>query len=201
MMEFKICAAAGIEVKKEDTHLFVEGYGAVFGNVDSYKDMIIAGAFDGFLATPDKERAKFCYNHDLSKVIGKIEMLKVDDKGLWFRAKLSNTTLGKDVAELLQDGALSEFSIGYRTIKSNYKDDGVRMLTEVYLYEISVVPRAANPKAVVTETERKDEELQKLPLNDMDYTQLQSKLEELEAEKAEVLAEIDARIIKAINLK
>lgn len=200
-MEYKICAAEGIEVKREDTHLFVEGYGAVFGNVDSYKDMIIAGAFDDFLATPDKERAKFCYNHDLSKVIGKIEMLKVDDKGLWFRAKLSNTTLGKDVAELLQDGALSEFSIGYRTIKSNYKDDGVRMLTEVYLYEISVVPRAANPKAVVTDTERKEElQNEKLSLTDMDYAQLQSKLEELEAERAEVLAEIDARVINAIKL-
>ena len=34
----------------------------------------------------------------------------------------------------------------------------------------------------------------------MDYAQLESKLEELEAQKAEILAEMDARVIMAIKL-
>jgi hypothetical protein len=51
----------------------------------------------------------------------------------------------------------------------------------------------------LTDSERKDEEV-KTDLSKMDYTQLKSKLEELEAQKAEILAEMDARIIMAINL-
>lgn len=203
MMELKNCAIESIEVKQEETHLYVEGYAAIYGNIDSYNDIVQRGAFDNYLNTPDVKRCKFCFNHNINEVIGVIEDIKADEKGLWFRAKVSNTTLGRDVAELIADKALSEFSIGYKTVKSNYKDDGVRVLTELYLYEISVVSRAANPQAVVTETERKDEDMEdkELSLQEMDYTQLKAELEEIESRKAEVLAEIDARIINAINLK
>ena len=198
-MENKGVIKENLSVKSEGTHLYLEGYAAVYGNVDSYKDIIQVGAFDAFLASEDVKRVKFCLNHDINDVIGVVEELKSDERGLFFRAKLSNTTLGKDVAELIQDGALSEFSIGYKTEDSIYKDDGVRVLTRLYLYEFSVVSRAANPKAVLTDTERKDEEV-KTDLTTMDYTQLESKLEELEAQKAEILAEMDARVIMAIKL-
>jgi HK97 family phage prohead protease len=198
-MENKGIVKENLSVKSEGTHLYLEGYAAVYGNVDSYKDIIQVGAFDAFLATEDVKRVKFCLNHNLNDVIGVVEELKSDERGLYFRAKLSNTTLGKDVAELIQDGALSEFSIGYKTEDSIYKDDGVRVLTKLYLYEFSVVSRAANPKAVLTDTERKDEEV-KTDLTTMDYAQLESKLEELEAQKAEILAEMDARVIMAIKL-
>lgn len=198
-MENKGISRENLSVKSEGSNLYLEGYAAVYGNVDSYKDIIQAGAFDSFLATEEAKRVKFCYNHDIYQVIGVVEELKSDEKGLYFKVKLSNTTLGKDVAVLIEDGALSEFSIGYKTEDSIYKDDGVRVLTKLFLYEFSVVSRAANPKAVLTDSERKDEGV-KTDLSKMDYTQLKSKLEELEAQKAEILAEMDARIIMAINL-
>lgn len=198
-MENKGILRENLSVKSEGSNLYLEGYAAVYGNVDSYKDIIQAGAFDSFLATEEAKRVKFCYNHDIYQVIGVVEELKSDEKGLYFKVKLSNTTLGKDVAVLIEDGALSEFSIGYKTEDSIYKDDGVRVLTKLFLYEFSVVSRAANPKAVLTDSERKDEGV-KTDLSKMDYTQLKSKLEELEAQKAEILAEMDARIIMAINL-
>ena len=198
-MENKGISRENLSVKSEGANLYLEGYAAVYGNVDSYKDVIQAGAFDSFLATEEVKRVKFCYNHDICQVIGVVEELKSDEKGLYFKVKLSNTTLGRDVAVLIEDGALSEFSIGYKTEDSIYKDDGVRVLTKLFLYEFSVVSRAANPKAVLTDSERKDEEI-KTDLSKMDYTQLKCKLEELEAQKAEILAEMDARIIMAINL-
>lgn len=199
-MENKGVIKENLSVKSEGTHLYLEGYAAVYGNVDSYKDVIQVGAFDAFLASEDVKRVKFCLNHDINDVIGVVEELKSDERGLYFRAKLSNTTLGKDVAELIQDGALSEFSIGYKTEDSIYKDDGVRVLTKLYLYEFSVVSRAANPKAVLTDTERKEEQMEKPALEEMDYAQLKCELEELESRKADVLAQMDARIIEAIKL-
>lgn len=199
-MENKSFTNENLSIKSEGSNLYLEGYAAVYGNVDSCKDIIQAGAFDMFLASEGAKRVKFCYSHSMSQVIGVVEQMKSDEKGLWFRAKLSNTTLGKDVAVLIEDGALSEFSIGYKTENSFYKDDGVRVLTQLSLYEISVVSRAANPKAVLTETERKKEQEVKPDIKEMSYAQLKSELEELESRKADVLAQMDARIIRAINL-
>lgn len=188
-----------IEFKAEEGRCYVEGYAAVYGNVDSYKDIIAKGAFDEFLLSPDAKRVRFCAEHDIRNVIGVVEELKSDDYGLFFRAKLSNTTMGKDYAELLQDGAVSEFSIGYKTEDSIYKDDGVRVLNKLYLYEFSVVSRAANNKAVITSIDKK-EEGNEPQLQDMTYEQLQSELNTVEARCAAIQSEMDNRIIQAINI-
>ena len=201
-MEIKSFTNEGMSVKSEGQNLYIEGYAAVYGNVDSYKDIVQAGAFDAFLASEDAKRVKFCYSHSMREVIGKVEEMKSDDKGLWFRAKISNTTLGKDVATLIDDEALTEFSIGYKTEDSIYKDDGVRLLTKLFLYEVSVVSRAANPKATLTGTERKDEQMDNKPaaLDQMSYAQLKAELEELEAKKAEIRAQMCARVFEKVNI-
>ena len=201
-MEIKSFTNEGMSVKSEGQNLYIEGYAAVYGNVDSYKDIVQAGAFDAFLASEDAKRVKFCYSHSMREVIGKVEEMKSDEKGLWFRAKISNTTLGKDVATLIDDEALTEFSIGYKTEDSIYKDDGVRLLTKLFLYEVSVVSRAANPKATLTGTERKEEQMDNKPaaLDQMSYAQLKAELEELEAKKAEIRAQMCARVFEKVNI-
>lgn len=201
-MEIKSFTNEGMSVKSEGQNLYIEGYAAVYGNVDSYKDIVQAGAFDAFLASEDAKRVKFCYSHSMREVIGKVEEMKSDEKGLWFRAKISNTTLGKDVATLIDDEALTEFSIGYKTEDSIYKDDGVRVLTKLSLYEISVVSRAANPKATLTGTERKEEQMDKEPtaLDQMNYAQLKAELDVLEGRKAEIRAQMCARVFEKVNI-
>lgn len=199
-MENKSFTRENLSVKSEGTNLYLEGYAAVYGNVDSYKDIIQAGAFDAFLLSEEAKRVKFCFNHSIYDVIGVVEELKSDEKGLWFRAKLSNTSLGKDVAVLIEDGALSEFSIGYKVEDYIYKDDGVRVLTKLFLYEFSVVSRAANPKAVLTEAERKDEQHKEVAISEMSYTQLESELEKLESRKAEIKAQMCAMVLEKVNI-
>lgn len=149
-----------IEVKAvpEGKNLFVEGYAAIFGNEDSYNDIIVAGAFTKTIAGKEGKRIRLCLQHDMDDVIGKIIELKEDERGLWFRAKISNTTKGRDLAELIQDEAINEISIGYRSIVWEIDEvRNVRMLKEVQLYEISFVSRAANPQAVIQTTEIKTE--------------------------------------------
>ena len=156
-LEYKQVATS-FEVKKEGGNLYIEGYAAKFGNVDSYNDIIQQGAFALFLASEDAKRVRLCYQHDFDNVIGVIESMSEDEQGLKFRAKISNTTLGKDVATLLEDGAINEFSIGYRTIKSSMDEQqNIRTLQEVYLWEISPVTRAANEKATLQASERKED--------------------------------------------
>ena len=110
-LEFK---SGSFEVKKDGGNLYIKGYAATFGVKDSYNDIINLGAFSSTLAS-DRNRIRFCYQHDMDKVIGKIIDIKEDSIGLYFEAKISNTGLGKDVSILVEDGALNEMSIGYRT--------------------------------------------------------------------------------------
>lgn len=197
-MELKEIKA--FELKREEGKTYIEGYAAVYGNVDSYSDIITKGAFDKFLSDAQKKsRVRFCAQHDRADVLGVIEEIKSDEHGLFIRARISNTTLGKDYATLIEDGAVNEMSIGYKTINREYRDDGVRVLTEVELIEVSIVTVAANPLAKVTTIEKKEETSAK-KLEEMNTQELQIEFEKAEAKYKEVSREINKRIINSITL-
>lgn len=151
-----------IHTKKEDDagNLIIEGYAAIFGNIDSYGDRIQKGAFEKTLIER-KGRIPFCYQHDIWNPIGKPMEIKEDDKGLFVRAMISAAE--DDIQTKIREEILKEMSIGYRTLNSTTAmQDGVPVneLTEVKLVEISIVTIAANPLATIesykTEAEKKD---------------------------------------------
>ena len=139
------------EFKEDDGgNLTITGYGAVFGNIDSYGDIIEKGAFAKTLSDR-KGRIAFCYQHDIYNPIGKILEAKEDDNGLWMEVMLSKAD--QDIITKVKEGILSEMSIGYRTIesKSEVRDgQDIQLLTEIKLFEVSLVTIAANPLALVT---------------------------------------------------
>ena len=75
--------------------------------------------------------------------------VREDSKGLYIKAKISDTAMGRDVKVLLKDGVLNELSIGYDPIVFDYDETGIRHLREVKLWEVSVVTWAMNPEATV----------------------------------------------------
>lgn len=86
-------------------------------------------------------------------------MLEEDDKGLKFEAQLANTTLGKDVYELIKMGVITENSVGILPMQKEFKGD-YREITEVKLYEVSAVTLAANDQAKILDvkgSENKEE--------------------------------------------
>jgi HK97 family phage prohead protease len=136
--------------KEETGGLTIEGYGAVFGNVDSYGDVIEPGAFAKTL-TERKDRIAFCYQHDIWNPIGKILAISEDSKGLPLSVRLSDAE--KDIQTKVREGILKEMSIGYRNINAReeiVEGRTVNHLTEIMLYEISLVTIAANPMALIT---------------------------------------------------
>ena len=127
------------------------GYGAVFSNIDSGGDIIEPGAFTKTIAE-GVGRVKILSGHNDSLLpIGKPLELREDAKGLFMRAKISDTALGRDVKTLIHDKVLGELSIGYDPIIFDYDEDGIRHLREVKLWEISVVTWAMNAEAVITD--------------------------------------------------
>ena len=128
----------------------VKGYGSVFGNKDSDNDIIEKGAYKRTIKN-NGSRVKYLYQHDITKPIGKMKELYEDEKGLVFVAEVPKTTFGNEVLELMKYGVIDENSVGIMPVKKDYDEDGVRMIKEVKLYEISAVTIAANDEAKILE--------------------------------------------------
>jgi hypothetical protein len=153
-----------IEVKAsegESKTLHIKAYACVFGNVDSWGDIIEPGACDKFLAGEEASRMKLCYQHDFQEVIGVITDKGVDAIGMWIEADILDTTTGMDVQKLIKAGAINEFSIGYYADKYRYEkregyDYELRILEDITIVEVSPVTRAANPKAILLDAKSED---------------------------------------------
>lgn len=133
----------------------IEGYASVFGNVDSYGEIVEPGAFVESLTKSQQtgRKIKMLYQHDPHQPIGVWDDLVEDSKGLWVKGRLLIDASPKaaEVHGLLKEGALDGLSIGYRTIKSEPKEgkSGVTSLTKLDLLENSIVTFAANERARV----------------------------------------------------
>jgi HK97 family phage prohead protease len=130
-----------------------EGYGSVFGVLDSYADIVAAGAFKRTLreAKAAKRMPALLWQHDPSAPIGVYTDMREDDTGLYVKGQLLDTSLGSDAYKLLKAGALSGLSIGFQTVKSSMDEEsGIRTLTEIKLWEVSLVTFPANGAARVT---------------------------------------------------
>lgn len=149
---------------EDETHVF-EGYGSVFDTVDSYSDTIVKGAFKQTLKEW-KARKKlpklllqhggggfFSMNADDMVPIGKWEEMREDDHGLFVRGRLFDidTDRAKSTYAALREGELDGLSIGFRTRKFKMDEEtGIRTLTDIQLFEVSLVTFPANDPARVT---------------------------------------------------
>lgn len=140
------------------------GYGSVFGNKDSYGDVIEKGAFSESLGDVKKsgqwpalllQHGGWGITADDMMPIGVISELSEDDIGLKMDAILADTTKGRDAYTLMKMSprpAINGLSIGYipKEWKNGTKpDEPRRTLKSVELMEISLVTFPANRSARV----------------------------------------------------
>ena len=134
----------------DESNGIVKGYGSVFNNIDSDNDIILAGAYTKTL-NENGSRVRYCNQHRIDQPLGKFTELREDGNGLYFVAEIPKTRLGEDVLLLMKNGVINENSVGIMPIVKSFRQDGVRELKEVKLYEISCVTLAANPLAMITD--------------------------------------------------
>lgn len=141
------------------------GYGAVFGNVDAYGDVIQGGAFSATLADwkATGKLPPMLLQHggmgmtDSDQMpIGKWGKMSEDSRGLYAEGKLINldTERGKTVYGALKEGVLDGLSIGYRAKEFTLRTQPTeprRTLKAVDLVELSVVTFPANTKARISQ--------------------------------------------------
>ena len=137
-----------------------EGYGAVFGNVDSHGDIIQPGAFAEHLRDRQSQGRTTMPMHAMHAMagdglpVGVWKGLAEDHYGLRVHGKVSgmDTQQGRLHYERLRDGAYGGLSIGYHVPRggsheptSAEKAKGARrILTKVQVHEISLVDEPSN---------------------------------------------------------
>jgi HK97 family phage prohead protease len=141
---------AAFELKREpDEDGGFEGYASVFNIVDHGMDSVSRGAFVKSLAA---RKPKMLWQHDMQQPIGVWDEVAEDERGLFVKGRLSkDVQKGREAMALLRMGALDSMSIGYLTIEAVPEAGGrVRNLTQVDLYEVSLVTMPMLPDAKIT---------------------------------------------------
>jgi HK97 family phage prohead protease len=144
----------GFEVKAVSEDGMIEGYGSVFGVRDSYSDIVAKGAFRTSLESHKSAGTMpaLLWQHRSDEPIGVWKAMDEDDKGLAVRGQLAmDTVRGREAHSLLKLGALNGLSIGFYSKQWMYDNEqDIRTLTEVDLWETSLVTFPANRAARVT---------------------------------------------------
>lgn len=136
------------ELKADDEARTIKGFGSVFGNTDSYGDIVMPGAFAKSITG---RKPAMLWQHKSDMIPGVWDVIEEQKKGLYLEGTFADTPLGNEAYTLAKMGALTGLSIGFST--KRYEIDEakkVRKLTELELYEVSLVTFPANERATIT---------------------------------------------------
>lgn len=182
----------------DDNGMTVEGYAMLYDQPSvpmPFVEYIDRGALDNV----DLSKVLLLYGHDLNSVLARSDaenlQLRADDKGLWFRATLPDTTLGRDTYTNVTNGNLKGCSVGFKIGDDKWLqgNDGqvihhIRSFDQ--LIEISITPIPAYTETSV-DVQRSLEAFMKGENEvEIDYDKLADavadKLEQRSAEQADV---------------
>ncbi len=187
---------------------WVEGYASTFGNVDSYNEVVVQGAF----AKSINERvpglplmvAHLAHGGDANDVIGEVTEAKEDEKGLWIHAELNDSELAQKTREQVLDGTVDKMSVGYEMVhwEVDRRDSAdLVKLKELKLMDVIVTMAPVNEEAVITAAKevaaaaRRRQHLGSEQLRDMagKLRGAAKELESLAVEESEDTAEEDSK--------
>jgi uncharacterized protein len=120
------------------------GYAAVFDRPDRGGDVVRKGAFAATLKA--RGAIPLLWQHRPGVVIGRIEHLAEDERGLRVIGEIGSGGDAGRVAALLGAGKLDGLSFGYRVTDST-RAAGLRELRGLELIEVSVVAQPMQPQA------------------------------------------------------
>lgn len=152
--------ACGVKVKAVGTDDALEegvfeAIVSVFGNVDSYGDRVVKGAFSDTLAEWEAsgDPIPVYWSHrmdDPDYNIGHVLEAKETDDGLWVKAQIDlEGPKAQQVYRLLKGRRVTQFSFAYdvdayQVVKAADDNESVWELTKLRLYEVGPTPIGAN---------------------------------------------------------
>ncbi len=148
-LEAKFTALA---IKPDATTGTFEGYAARFNAQDLGHDIILPGAFRASLAARGPDGVRMLFQHDPAEPIGVWDELREDAHGLYAKGHLlADVARAREVLALIRGGAVDGLSIGFRAVRAS-KDakTGIRRISEIDLWEISIVTFPMQPDARIS---------------------------------------------------
>lgn len=159
-LEHKFCRL-GEELHVTDG-VKIEGYASLFGRKDQGGDVVLKGAYQKSLQALDAKggSVKMLWQHDPARPIGIWDEVREDARGLYVKGRLlTEVEKGREAAALIEAGALDGLSIGYRTVKAHKDNKGTRLLSELQLWEVSLVTFPMLPDARIIAEAKGDDPL------------------------------------------
>ena len=147
------------EIKSDDSGK-ISGYFATYDRIpDSYGDVIAKGAFTETIQNRKDSGHPFplCWGHDLNQIVGAVYPEDIEDtkKGPLMTASFFNSPLAQEKREIVKSGVVYQFSFAYDILDAEMVtlEDGTKAqeLRKLDLFEVSIVPIPANPRAEVTD--------------------------------------------------
>lgn len=124
----------------------IQGYANTISK-DRYGDVIPSTAWNEAALENYRKNPIILAFHDHSHPIGVCDGVEVDEKGLKISAKIS--AAAKDVYQLIKDGVLKAFSVGFIVKDAAYDQvTDIFVIKELELLEVSVVSVPANQDSV-----------------------------------------------------
>jgi len=151
--------AVSCDLKAVEADGSFTGYASRFGVVDLGRDLVLPGAFAESIARRGPRGIKMLFQHDPAEPIGVWLEVREDAHGLFARGRiLPEVARGREVLALMRAGALDGLSIGFRTVEGRTDPkSGVRRLSRIDLWEISVVTFPMLPEARVSAVKNSDD--------------------------------------------
>lgn len=116
----------------------------------TYLERFIHGAWERTIRERG-DRVKLMANHEHRRFpLGRWSLLREDTAGLYGEGRISKTQAGDEALELIRDGALDAFSVGFQVVHEGVDpDDQARIILEAKLHEVSLVSFPAYEGAVL----------------------------------------------------
>lgn len=139
-----------VEVTDSAKGTTIQGYASLFGLTDQGGDVVAPGAYAASLKrlAGSGKRVRMLWQHDPTAPIGVWDEIREDARGLWVRGRLlPDVEKAREAQALLRAGAIDGLSIGYRAVSAERDAKGRRVLSEIDLWEVSVVTFPMLPEA------------------------------------------------------
>ncbi len=202
--EIRTFDVQNLELREVGDKKTVVGYASVFNTLSNdmgFRELISPGAFDGRL----KDDVRFLINHEglpLARTTNDTLRLSTDKTGLRYEADVADTSMGRDLMELMKNGTINQSSFAFTVDDDSWEvKDGVnvRTINKVSrLYDVSAVTYPAYEEASVglrsMEAWKKEED-DKVMKENLEKEQEERKKEEVDLTKRS-LSELRLSIIK-----
>lgn len=138
------------KITDEEKGIF-EAYVSVFGNTDSYGEVVEKGAFVEWLTIHKGRYPKGVWAHDWSEPIIKTLEIYEDDYGLKVKGQfVLEVQRAREIYALMKQGVITDFSFGFRVQEDAWDEVAkVRRLKKIAIYEYSPVLVGANDQAIL----------------------------------------------------